>query len=632
MKAIPLILAGSEQLARECEPRHFRYAPLGPLGIIGAVTASSPRRAAGPPSLVLGINAAYHESAAAIVRDGVVVMSVEEERLSRRKHAKDARVDNADQLPWRAIELCLAAASASLGDVDRIAYSLQPGVRTAMAGVDPYALEDSDGWGSEVGERAFDERVRAVPSLLAARADDPAVTERVRFVPHHRAHAALAYRAGPFDAAAVLVLDGIGELATGWLGRARDGRLERIEDIAYPHSLGMLWEQMSTYLGFGTYEAGTVMGLAAYGDPDRFSEAMTRLLRVPCPSGGTLASDTPPFLVDPMLARFRGGLAGLVSLFGPARRAHESPVTVGRFADVAAALQHQTERALLATARRLAQGGATRLVYAGGVALNCVANARLERDGPFAELFIPGPAHDGGTALGAALELAGVAPGASEYCGPMSAVLLGPAYDTRAIDEALGDAQLTARHVAGPASVAAERIAAGELVGWFQGRAELGPRALGNRSLLADPRSVRSREALNARVKQRESFRPFAASCLAAEASAWFHMPDDRPGAQASRGSMLLAYPVRAERAEQIPAVVHVDGTCRIQTVHRAQQPLYHRLIERFAALTNVPMVLNTSFNQSEPIVCSPRDAIDSFRRAGLDALIMGDRLVTARR
>ena len=579
--------------------------------------------------LFLGINAAYHEDAAALMRGNEVVMAIEEERLTRVKHAKRATVATPDQLPWQAIDACLAAADAKLADVTEVGYAFMPGPRLGMIDIDPYPLADPKGWGSAAGEREFDRRLRTVPALLAERAGRADFADRVRFLPHHLAHAASAYHAGPFADAAVLVIDGVGEMATAWLGHGRDGALEQIEEVPYPHSIGMMWERLSVYIGLSEYDAGKAMGLAAFGDPDRFADKLSRIFAVPDPQGGTPLSPTPPFIIDAEMARFRGDLSGFESLFGPAWRPGEE-LPGSRFADLAAAVQRRTEEAVLATARRLrAATGSDNLAYAGGVALNCVANGKLESDGPFSTIYVTGPAHDAGTALGAALELArkhgyalDLTPGDSLY------PLLGPSYDDDQVAAAIAATDFVGERVDDPALLAAEMIVDGKVVGWFQGPLELGPRALGNRSLLADPRRAESRQRLNDKVKKRESFRPFAASCLEEALPDWFEFPADKVGGEESRELMLLAYPVHAARRDDIAGLVHLDGTCRIQTVDAVGQPLYHRLISHFAKLTGVPMVLNTSFNRREPIVCSPEHALATFARTGIDAVFLGNHLV----
>jgi carbamoyltransferase len=584
--------------------------------------------------LSLGINCAYHESAAALLRGGEVIFAVEEERFTRTKHAKRPSVSNPDELPWNAIRACLEfVPEARLCDLDGIAYSLSPRRRLALIGGDPYELDDDTGFGSAAGEQEFNRRVLGIPHTLARAGGDLSLVERFQFVPHHRAHAASAFYASPFVHAAILVVDGIGEESTAWLGRGTENGLEMLEEIAYPHSIGMLWERIAIYLGFTEFDACKVMGLAAYGDDRRFAAEYDRLFPVLDCNGGLVGRDEPPFRVDAGLARLRSDrVCGLESLFGPRRRPEEPP-ELARFADVAAGLQRQTEGAVLALARRLARATRERdLCFAGGVALNCVSNGRLERDGPFQSLFVQGAAHDAGTAVGAALDVAyekDVALRAKRTAQPGALTpLLGPSYESAAIDDALARSGFSSERVPDPILMAASLLADGQIVGWFQGRSEFGPRALGNRSLLADPRREDAREELNRRIKHRELFRPFGASVLAEHAEEWFVLPGDRDRAASCRGFMILAYRVLPEKAPSIPAVVHQDGTCRVQFVDAKQNLLFHSLINRFRELTGVPLVLNTSFNDQEPLVETPEDALKTFTRSQIDVLFLGDRLV----
>lgn len=575
--------------------------------------------------IVLGINSAYHESAAAVVRAGAVVAAVEEERFSRQKHGKAALVSNPDRLPERAIAWALGAAGARPEDVDAVAFGFAPRARLRNVGVDPAPLGDPAGFGSEAGERAFEAGLARLPGRLRALG----IAAPLRFVPHHRAHAASAFYPSPFERAAVLVLDGIGEWATSWLGRggkaaepggegpAATRRLSPLARDAYPHSIGLLWERVALHLGFSEYDAAKVMGLAALGDPGRFAAALERVFRID-PEGRPR--------VDLALARFRArDTASLAPLFGPPRRPDEPP-DAPRFADLAAALQRATEAAILACARRLARLAPERaLCYAGGVALNCVANARLEREGPFEQIYIPPAPHDAGTAIGAALEVArrlGAPPRGAAAGAPLSP-FLGPAFSADEVRAAALRAGLHPEADPDAPAHAAEALAQGAIVGWFQGALEWGPRALGHRSLLADPRRPASREELNRRIKHREPFRPFGASVLEEEAAAWFELPATRD--PPARELMLFAYPVRPERRAAIPAVVHRDGTCRIQTVSMRRDPRFHALIRAFAARTGVPLVLNTSFNDSEPIVCSPEEALRTAAAARIDVLYLGD-------
>ncbi|MFC1706551.1 carbamoyltransferase [Planctomycetota bacterium] len=573
--------------------------------------------------LVLGINAAYHESSAALVRGGEVLCALEEERLSRTKHAKTARIDNPHHLPWGAIDVVLREAGVGPADLDAVAYSLVPGRRLRNVGLDPQdALSEAQGWGTGEGEARFEACLRTVPALLEERRSVP--RERFHFVPHHLSHAASVFYCSEFYEAAVLVLDGIGEDSAGWLGVGRGSSLECLQEIPYPHSLGLLWERFALYLGFSDHAAAKVMGLAAYGRPDTYADPMAALLAV---------SEDPesprPFTVSSQLARLRApDVAGLESLFGPRREAPE-PITAPRFAAVASALQHATDRAVLATAQRLvALSSQKNLCYSGGVALNCVSNAALEMNGPFERIEIIGAAHDGGTAVGAALAVA-LAEDPTLRCtdGTGLRVDLGPAITESEAVAALKKARLSFQRVTDPARAAAEAVAKGLIVGWAQGRLELGPRALGRRSVLADPRDQAIRARLNDVVKKREAYRPFGASVLEEELAAWFGLSGTGACTEGTRSRMLLAYPVREDRRTAVPAVVHADGTCRINTVSRERDGPYYDLISHFAELTGVPLLLNTSFNDREPIVCTADDAVKTAVSAGMDMVVV-DRLV----
>ena len=429
-------------------------------------------------------------------------------------------------------------------------------------------------------------------------------------------------------------MDGIGEESTAWLGCGSARGLEQVEEVPYPHSIGMLWERVAVYLGFTEFDACKVMGLAAYGDHRRFAREFDLLFPILDRTGGSVGKDPLPFGVEPSLARLRSDdVRGLESLFGPRRGPEDSP-TSSRFADVAAGLEHQTEEAVLALARRLSHAtGERNLVFAGGVALNCVSNARLEREGPFRSLFLNGAAHDAGTAIGAAFDVAypqGVSARESRgrrLCSQTP--FLGSSFGSARVKAALERAGFPFETVANPAARAAALLAEGQIVGWFQGRMEFGPRALGHRSLLADPRREAVREQLNRRIKHRETFRPFGASVLAEDAEEWFTLPSDRDGAASCRNYMILAYSVRPERRALISAVVHHDGTCRVQVVDAKQNPLFHSLISRFRDLTGVPLVLNTSFNDQEPLVATPEDALKTFARSPFDFLFLEDQLVS---
>lgn len=555
---------------------------------------------------ILGINSVFHESAAALVLDGEVVAACEEERFTRVKHAKEPRVDNPHVLPENAIRFCLDHAGLSAREIDRVAYSFDPQLRRATFRAEwwldsrwePTFLQHLDKVGDEAGK------------ILGRR-----VGRALKFVPHHLAHAASAYYPSGFDPAAILIIDGIGEACCSTLALGEGARIRTIETFSYPHSLGFLWEQVSIHLGFSRHDASKVMGLAAYGDPDAFSRQFASLIRVGdddyAVDGDTLGMRSPDS-------------AKLEALLGPVRPPGSE--LLQRHKDIAAALQAATDAAVMALLRRLARAtGVERLCVAGGVALNCVTNELIRTSGTFSEVFIPCAPHDAGTAIGAALAV---------HCAerktrprPSGATpYLGPQFDERAVLAAIRSAGLTPWRTKAAARDAADMIADGNIVGWFQGRMEVGPRALGNRSLLADPRRPDTRDILNRRIKHREDFRPFAPSVLAERANEWFDMG---PPSESDE-YMLFACPAKAGRGDRIPAVLHHDGTGRVQLVRRESSPRYHQLISHFFARTGVPLVLNTSFNDNEPIVCTPEQAIATFRKTGIDALFMGDVYLTS--
>ena len=417
---------------------------------------------------ILGINAVYHESSAALLVDGKIVAACEEERFNRIKHAKEARIDNPHEPPEQSIRFCLDAAGLQASQIDRVAYSFDPRIRRAEF--------HADWWPNPQMEPEFlrclgavDDATDAILGRKRGRA--------VKFVSHHLAHAASAYYPSGFDPAAILVIDGIGEAACSTLARGEGPRIEIIETFSYPHSLGFVWEQASAYLGFSTYDAAKVMGLAAYGDPEVYRQQLASVIRV--------SEDS--YEVDlAALGFFPTFHSGFEALLGPSRKEDEE--ILPRHMDFAATLQMVTDAAVVALLRRLERSvKADRLCVAGGVALNCVTNELIRKASSYAEIFIPSAPHDAGTAVGAALAV---------YCAerrtkpaPSGATpYLGPQFDEGNVLAAVKQAGLTARRSKDAAREAADMIADGNIVGWFQGRMEFGPRALGNRSLLADPR------------------------------------------------------------------------------------------------------------------------------------------------
>ncbi len=560
---------------------------------------------------ILGINSAYHESSAALVIDGKIIAAAEEERFTRRKHGKEATVHTPAELPEHSIRFCLSHAGLTAADVDGVAYSFDPATRQQEFELD--TLSQPGDWGSTDGEQTFLAKLRQVPKAVDQFLGRQ-LGDKFSFVSHHMAHAASAFYPSGFNQAAILVVDGIGEAGCTLFAQGKGAQITTLDQIYYPHSLGFLWEKLSKYLGFSEYDACKVMGMAAYGDPAVFRKEFAKLMSM----------QAGRYEVDPAIACFRlPDFRALEELFGPARSDRE-PIEERHY-HLSAALQEATDQALLALARELrSRSGSDNLCYAGGVALNCVSNFMLKESGLFSNIYIPTAPHDAGTAIGAALHY---------YYGHVkqrtsqldSNPYLGPAFSDEDIVAAFQEAGLKANQSNNPAHDVATMIADGKIVAWFQGRMEFGPRALGNRSLLADPRNPSVRQLLNVKVKHREEFRPFAPSVLAEEAAHWFELGKD----SLSQQYMLFTCSAKQERREKIPAVLHKDYSGRVQMVHQESNPEFHALISHFYKKTGVPVVLNTSFNDSEPIVCTPSDAIKTFQGTAIDALFIGDRFVT---
>jgi carbamoyltransferase len=556
---------------------------------------------------ILGINSVYHDSAVALLVDGKLVVAAEEERFNRIKHGKLPDVDNPHQFPEQAIRFCLDYAGLIADDIDHVGYSFDPELRRTRF--------RAEWWQNPRVEETFLLRLGQVRGIADKIFRRP-LGRGFHFVPHHLAHAASAYYPSRFDRAAVLVIDGIGEAAGTTLWKAAGHKIQPVETIDYPHSLGFMWEVVCGYLGFSAYDASKLMGLAAYGNPQVYRRAFQEIIQVGRES----------YAVDPEAIGFQSAKESRIeSLLGPPR---EMDVELQpRHADIAAALQEATTEAVTAIVRRLKRKvPLDNLCFAGGVALNCVTNDLIRQSGEFSDVFIPSAPHDAGTAMGAAY----VVHCAREKGAPergKSSPYLGPEFDRNEILAAVKAAGLTPRRSKSPARDAAEMIADGKIVAWFQGRMVFGPRALGNRSLLADPRRLDMRNILNKMVKHREDFRPFAPSVLAEHADEWFDVGPHTT----SHEFMLFACAVKPERRDLIPAVLHHDNSARLQIVRRESNPRYHELISHFFERTGVPLVVNTSYNDSEPIVCTPSDAIVTFRKSGIDALFMGDVYLTAR-
>ena len=551
---------------------------------------------------ILGFNCFMDDASACLLRDGEIVVAVQEERLSRRKH------DGA--FPALAIERCLQAAGVAVGDLDHVAFNFAPlhdfhrRVGSVLQGMPKslrFAASHGPDWLSMFRvARTFRERVGRG-------------RYRFHFVQHHMAHAASTFFLSPFSDAAVLAIDGSGESASTVYARGSDNRIEALRSIHFPQSLGYFYMAFTQYLGFKKNSGeGKVMGLASYGDPSRFRGVFREIARAT--AGGGYALDLSYFQHHRGAPIFYS--PKVPATFGHPPRVPESEI-LQFHEDLAAALQERLEELCFHVLRDLQRRtGLTQLCLAGGVALNCSMNGLVRAHTPFSELFVPSPASDCGGGLGAALWVHHQVLGNARR-GPLQHAFFGPEYSEAEVTAALaGDFYV---EKVDAVERGAELLAAGKCIGWFQGRSELGPRALGSRSILADPRVLTMADHLNARVKYREAFRPFAPAVLEERAHDFFLDYVASP-------FMLQNFKVRPERAAEIPAVVHVDGTSRVQGVTREACGLFYDLIKRFAARTGVPVLLNTSLNlRGEPLVETPADALRTFAESGLDDLIIGN-------
>ncbi|WP_200210585.1 carbamoyltransferase family protein [Micromonospora coerulea] len=535
---------------------------------------------------VLGINAIFHDPAAALVVDGTVVAAAEEERFSRRKHGKRPVPFSAWELPELSAAWCLASAGIDVDSLDAVAYSFDPRLCRDAADL---GLSDPWDWlRVDYARRAPQFLAAALPGL------DP---EKVRFVPHHVAHAASAGLAAPpaGDDTAVLVLDGRGEVASHLSGVYRDGQLSSLYSQELPHSLGLLYEDLTRHLGFlHSSDEYKVMALASYGEP-RHLGLLRELVRV-TPEGG--------FHVDRI---------DWASMAKPATAGGE---LTEEHADLAASVQARLEEVVLDLSRWLydASGGASTLAMAGGVALNCVANARIAAEGPYRDVWVQPAAGDSGTALGAALHVAGAL---GDRSTPMAGADLGRGWSDEELEAELRRAALPYTRPASIAAEAARVLADNGIVAWYQGRSEYGPRALGHRSLLAHPGDPATTARMND-VKGREQFRPIAPMVRAERFAEIFEGVYPSP-------YMLFVHRVKPHWRDRIPAVTHVDGTARVQTVHTDTEPVVAELLAEFERRTGLPVVVNTSLNTAgRPMVDTPREAMELFGSAPVDLLALG--------
>jgi len=571
------------------------------------------------PVSILGINCAYHESSACLIQDGKLIAVAEEERFNRIKHGKTAHVNNADKLPEQAIAFCLAQGNLQdITHVNLIGYSLEPEHRLHknLKYQHSYPIPDGD-YGTEKGEQIFYEANLNVERRIR----NLGFQGRFLYLDHHDCHAASAFYVSGYDESAVMVIDGIGEFETCTFYHGQGSTLKRIQHFEYPNSLGFLWEKLSAFLGFSSYDAAKAMGLSSYGTPEIYRESLGQILQVNQNGRFTINDD--------FLQSRNENFTHLETIFGVAKR-HEPIKEINaetqKYADIAVALQIATEEIFIKLARMLRQEtGSKYLCVAGGVALNCVANGYLSYEQVFENFYVQPAANDAGTAIGAAY-LAWY----QELKHPRQLVTktpyLGPQFSDQQIAEVLDTYGLTYQYQDNIEGLTARLLTEGNIVAWFQGRMELGPRALGNRSLLADPRKQEIRELMNLKVKHREAFRPFCPSVLAERATEWFELPDPIPEIA---DYMLGAFRAKKDKANLIPAVVHFDGTSRIQLVRSETNPRFHNLLTEMDKLTDIPVLLNTSFNDQEPIVCTPGDAVQTFLSTKIDYLVIGNYIVS---
>jgi len=577
-------------------------------------------------SWILGVNAFHGDAAACLIRDGRIIAAAEEERFRRIKHWAG--------FPSEAIRCCLAAGGIDLGSVDHVAVNQD--AKANLGRKIAYTLKARPDLGL-VLDRLRNKRERAgIADHLVAAFPGATLRAQVHHVEHHLAHLSSAFHVSPFDEAVVVSVDGFGDFASAAWGVGRGTKIDVESRVYFPHSLGIFYQALTQYLGFPHYgDEYKVMGLAPYGQPT-YLDAMRRIVLPEEDGGYRLSLDCFRHHREKIEYEWEGGEPKVGALFspelekllGPARRPAD-PITQ-RHRDIARSVQAMYEEAFFHLLNALHQRHRLDAVaIAGGCGMNSVANGKIALRTPFKEVYVQSAAGDAGGAIGAAYAVWHELGGAR---GPvMSHAYWGPEYDEGAVRVLLEASQDAI--ASGGCSVelvddedelcrrTATAIADGEVVGWFQGRMEWGPRALGNRSILGDPRRADMKDILNLKIKRRESFRPFAPSILREAVPDWFELDGDVP-------FMMQVFPIRTERRAQIPAVTHVDGSGRLQTVHRETNPRYYRLIEVFRDLTGVPMVLNTSFNENEPVVCTPNEALDCFLRTRMDRLVLGNHVV----
>lgn len=556
---------------------------------------------------ILGINYFFHDSTACIVSDGKLVVAIEEERLSRHKHT--------GAFPRLAIDRCLEVAGIGYSDIDRVAVSIKPGKDWGKKAL--YGLKNITRARPFLKHEVFNAFFKQRSLKQWYQQTWPTNAPPLDFVSHHLCHAGGSFLISPYDSAAILSVDGAGEWSTSFLGYGEGAKIRHFHESFFPMSLGSFYEAATEFCGFRpNYDEGKTMGLAPMGDPDRFHDKVSEIVKVD--RNGGIRIDLSYF--DYQCWGYRRCGPKFVETFGQPR--HHGEDFESHHMDVAAAFQRVLEDRALEMCRILrAKTSARNLVIAGGVSLNSVMNGRIVRESEFDDLYVMPAAGDNGTAIGAAYvayhRIAG-----HERCFVHDNPYVGNEYSDAEISALIAECKLSAEKPEDIESAAADLLHKGEILGWYQGRMEIGPRALGNRSILANPTLPHMKDKINAEVKHREAYRPFAPSAIVEAQARYFEDLGDNP-------FMLKVCDVLPGCAEKLPAITHVDGSARLQTVHKETNPRYHGLIEKFGERSGIPVVLNTSFNiMGEPIVESPTDAIRCFFSTGIDSLVLGDYLI----
>ncbi len=587
---------------------------------------------------ILGISCYFHDAAAALLRDGELIAAAEEERFTRKKHDYE--------FPRNAIDFCLTVGGIRAADLDYVAFFEKPLLkfeRLLLSSMQTFPRSHSvfrEAMITWLGDKLWiKHRIEKTLGVPAS---------RIFFSEHHLSHAASAFFCSPFERAAILTLDGVGEWTTASTGIANETDIKLLQEIRFPHSIGLLYSAFTAFLGFEVNEGEyKVMGMAPFGTP-RYIDEVHKLIRLGNDGSFELNMDYFSFHYSPDQT-FNGKFE---QLFGRPRDPHAlfftptsgypsyfgaEPGNVAelgrenqRYADIAASIQAVTEEIILRAARHVYdETGQKKLCMAGGVALNSVANGKILRETPFEEIYIQPAAGDGGGAVGAALYVYHMVLGKPRTF-VMEHAYWGEEHGSDKIEKFLTDNGIPYQYLEDEEALIArvvDRLQEGKVIGWFQGRFEWGPRALGNRSILADPRRADMKDLVNVKIKFREPFRPFAPSVLAEQVEDYFVLPDAVKHYPAR--FMLYVVDVKEDKRNLIPAITHVDGTGRLQTVRREQNSKYYRLIEAFGQATGVPVVLNTSFNlKGEPIVNTPAEAFQTFAQSGMDLLVLGNHVI----